>query len=289
MERTIPPALHTAILLLTLLTADLWSGQGSLAAEETRANPQVDIRWIKNPSPPFHILDGHHAGYGICDVLVDKINARLSPLDTTIDVYPQSRINRLIEGTENLCFPCMIKRKDTERFVYSKTTTVYPPLGIILRKKLLAELYPTPPETLSLAELLNNDSLIFGFAGARRFPDELQSAIDAHKDDDNVLALPGVLGPLRLLQQIDFERIHYTLDYPGVLRYFASKENNQSLTYMLTKEYGEQPVYGAIGCTNNAWGKRAVKAIDSVLDEVIADPEYRENQTFWLNTLPENP
>ena len=58
---------------------------------------------------------------------------------------------------------------------------------------------------------------------------------------------------------------------------------------MPTTEYGEQPVYGAIGCTNNAWGKRAVKAIDSVLDEVIADPEYRENQTFWLNTLPENP
>ena len=158
-----------------------------------------------------------------------------------------------------------------------------------MRKELLTELYPTPPETLSLTELLNNDSLIFGFAGARRFPDELQSAIDAHKDDDNVLALPGVLGPLRLLQQIDFERIHYTLDYPGVLRYFAIKEKNQSLTYMLTTEYGEQPVYGAIGCSNNAWGKRAIKAIDSVLDEVIADLEYRENQTMWLNTLPDNP
>lgn len=289
MERTIHPALHTTVLLLALLVAGFWSGQGSLAAEETLAKPKADIRWIKNPSPPFHILDGHHVGYGICDVLVDKINARLSPLDTTIEVYPQSRINRLIEGTENLCFPCMIKRQDTDRFVYSKKTTVYPPLGIIMRKELLTELYPTPPETLSLTELLNNDSLIFGFAGARRFPDELQSAIDAHKDDDNVLALPGVLGPLRLLQQIDFERIHYTLDYPGVLRYFAIKEKNQSLTYMLTTEYGEQPVYGAIGCSNNAWGKRAIKAIDSVLDEVIADLEYRENQTMWLNTLPDNP
>ena len=284
MERT-----NHLVLLIAMFTVVLWFVQGSLAAEEAPGEPQADIRWIKNPSPPFHILDGHHAGYGICDVLVDKINARLAPLDTTIDIYPQSRINRLIEGTENLCFPCMIKRQDTDRFVYSKKTTVYPPLGIILRKELLAELYPTPPETLSLTELLNNDSLIFGFAGARRFPDELQSAIDAHKDGDNVLALPGVLGPLRLLKQIDFERIHYTLDYPGVLRYFAIKENNQSLTYLLTTEYGEQPVNGAIGCTNNAWGKRAVKAIDSVLDEVIADPEYRENQTFWLNTLPENP
>ena len=284
MERT-----NHLVLLIAMFTVVLWFVQGSLAAEEAPGEPQADIRWIKNPSPPFHILDGHHAGYGICDVLVDKINARLAPLDTTIDIYPQSRINRLIEGTENLCFPCMIKRQDTDRFLYSKKTTVYPPLGIILRKELLAELYPTPPETLSLTELLNNDSLIFGFAGARRFPDELQSAIDAHKDDGNVLALPGVLGPLRLLKQIDFERIHYTLDYPGVLRYFAIKENNQSLTYLLTTEYGEQPVNGAIGCTNNAWGKRAVKAIDSVLDEVIADPEYRENQTFWLNTLPENP
>ncbi|MEC9262764.1 MAG: hypothetical protein VYD53_15560 [Pseudomonadota bacterium] len=284
MERT-----NHLVLLIAMLTVDLWFGQSSLAAEETPAQPQADIRWIKNPSPPFHILDGHHAGYGICDVLVDKINVRLAPLETTIDIYPQSRINRLIDGTENLCFPCMIKRQDTDRFVYSKKTTVYPPLGIILRKELLAELYPTPPETLSLAELLNNDSLTFGFAGARRFPDELQNAIDTHKEDNNVLALPGVLGPLRLLKQIDFERIHYTLDYPGVLRYFAIKENNQSLTYVLTTEHGEQPVFGAIGCTNNAWGKRAVKAIDSVLDEVIADPEYRENQTFWLNTLPENP
>jgi uncharacterized protein (TIGR02285 family) len=266
-------------------------GQGitPLNAQQTADVSESDIRWIKNPSPPFHILDGHHQDYGICDVLVDKINARLSPLDTTIEVYPQSRINRLIEGTENLCFPCMIKRQDTERFVYSKTTTVYPPLGIILRKELLSELYPTPPQALSLVELLNNDSLIFGFAGARRFPDELQNAIDVHKENDYVLALPGVLGPLRLLQQIDFERIHYTLDYPGVLRYFAIKENNKTLIYLPTTEYGEQPVYGAIGCTNNAWGKRAINAIDSVLDDVIADPEYRENQTFWLNTLPENP
>ena len=109
MERT-----NHLVLLIAMFTVVLWFVQGSLAAEEAPGEPQADIRWIKNPSPPFHILDGHHAGYGICDVLVDKINARLAPLDTTIDIYPQSRINRLIEGTENLCFPCMIKRQDTD-------------------------------------------------------------------------------------------------------------------------------------------------------------------------------
>ncbi|MDC8831566.1 hypothetical protein [Alteromonas gilva] len=260
-----------------------------LFAEASVIKPQADIRWIKNPSPPFHILEGRYSGLGLCDVLVDKLNEKLVPLSTTIDIYPQSRIERLIESSENLCFPCMIKRQDSDRFVYSRKTTVYPPLGVILSKALLSEVYPDQPQAISLKAMLNNQSLIFGVAEARRFPDILQTIIDQHEGASNVLALPGVFAPLRLLQQIELGRIHYTLDYPGVLRYFSIKENNQSLRYLPTTEFGAQSVYGAIGCTNNDWGKRAVDAIDAVLDDVMDDPEYRANQQFWLNTLPENP
>ncbi|NVK55910.1 MAG: hypothetical protein HWE26_09855 [Alteromonadaceae bacterium] len=276
-------------LLITAITLGVCSGMNFLYAEASVVKPQADIRWIKNPSPPFHILEGQFASYGLCDVLVDKLNQKLVPLSTTVDIYPQSRIDRLIENAENLCFPCMIKRQDSDRFVYSRKTTVYPPLGVILSKALLTELYPHQPQALSLNALLNNKSLVFGLAGARRFPDILQTIIDEHVGASNVHALPGVFAPLRLLLQIDLGRIHYTLDYPGVLRYFSMKENNQSLRYLPTTEFGDQSVYGAIGCTNNDWGKRAVRAIDSVLDDIMNDPEYRENQEFWLNTLPENP
>lgn len=266
----------------------LCSGQWLLplnAAEQGNAFTP-DIRWIKNPSPPFHILDGHHKSYGICDVLVEKLNDKLSPLSVNVEVYPQSRVRKLIEGTENLCFPCMIKRQDTERFVYSERTTVYPPLGIIMSKQRLAERYPDAPDALSLAELLDNRDILFGFAEARRFPAVLQTLIDQHSSDANVVPLAGVLGPVRVLTQIHLDRIQYTLDYPGVLRYFSIKEKNNALTYLPTTEYGEEPVYGAIGCTNNEWGKKAVNAINSVLSEVLQDPEYIENQQFWLNSIP---
>ncbi|OFI36004.1 hypothetical protein [Alteromonas lipolytica] len=258
-----------------------------MRAQEPVGSVTPDIRWVKNPSPPFHILDGQHKGYGICDVLVDKLNQRLGALTIDVEVYPQSRIGKLVEGTENLCFPCMIKRADTDRFTYSNSTTVYPPLGIIMEQQQFNLLYPEQPDALSLRQLLNNQSVLFGYAAARRFPDVLQSAIESHGDNSNVLALPGVLGPLRVLQQIKYNRIQYTLDYPGVLRYFALIEETESLIYRPTTEYGTAPVYGAIGCTNNAWGQKAVKAINSVLDDVLSDPEYVENQKFWLNSVPQ--
>ncbi len=47
--------------------------------------------------------------------------------------------------------------------------------------------------------------------------------------------------------------------------------------------------YGAIGCTNNAWGKRAINAIDSVLDDVIADPEYRGKPDILVKHLAREP
>lgn len=275
------------IIILALLLG-LCSGEWLLpvnAAERGNAFTP-DIRWIKNPSPPFHILDGHYKDYGICDVLVEKLNSKLSPLSINVDVYPQSRVRKLIEGSENLCFPCMINRQDTERFVYSARTTVYPPLGIIMSKQRLTERYTDVPAALSLAEMLDNSDILFGFAEARRFPAVLQVLVDQHSNAANVVPLAGVLGPVRVLTQIHLDRIQYTLDYPGVLRYFSIKENNNELIYLPTTEYGGEPVYGAIGCTNNEWGKKAVNAINSVLNDVLHDPEYIENQTFWLNSIP---
>lgn len=242
------------------------------------------IIWAKNPSPPFHIMSGKLQGYGICDVMTDKIDALLPELSTSEVIYPHPRVNKYISEAENLCFPCMIKRADTGNFAYSDSTTRYPASGVIINRALLDKLDLMEGVPVSFSRLLSIHTLAFGLPGSRKYPDALQKAINAHLGQPHIIEIAGTEGPLRVLRQISRGRLDYTIDYPAVLKYFSITENDDSLVFIPTMEMENAFVDGAIGCTNNPWGKQAIKHINSVLQQLKTDPDYRKNQAFWLNT-----
>lgn len=242
------------------------------------------IIWAKNPSPPFHIMNGKLEGYGICDVMTDKIDALLPELSISEVVYPHPRVNKYISEAENLCFPCMIKRPDSGTFTYSDSTTRYPASGVIINKASLEKLELEEGVPVSFARLLSIHTLAFGLPSSRKYPDALQQALNTHLGEPHIIEIAGTEGPLRVLNQIARGRLDYTIDYPSVLKYFSLTADDDSLVFIPTIEMGGAFVDGAIGCTNNPWGKQAIEYINSVLHDLKADPDYRKNQTFWLNT-----
>ena len=68
-------------------------------------------------------MNGKLKGYGICDVMTDKLDVLLADLDTSVEIYPHPRVNKYVGEAENLCFPCMIKREDSGTYTYSDTTS----------------------------------------------------------------------------------------------------------------------------------------------------------------------
>lgn len=93
MERIYFFVLIIVVLVFMLLIVGLLFGWDKVVVVEIIVKFQVDICWIKNLLLFFYILDGYYVGYGICDILVDKINVRLLLFDSIIDVFLQLRIN----------------------------------------------------------------------------------------------------------------------------------------------------------------------------------------------------
>ncbi len=257
----------------------------SLVYSQTAGAAGDAIVWAKNPSPPFHIMNGKLKGYGICDVMTDKLDVLLADLDTSVEIYPHPRVNKYVGEAENLCFPCMIKREDSGTYTYSDTTMRYPALGVIIHRSFLTKLELSENTPVSFAKLLSIHTLAFGLPSARKYPDALQSILNKQIGQPHILEIAGIEGPLRVLRQIARGRLDYTIDYPSVLKYFSMTEHDDSLVFLPVTEMGDTLVKGAIGCTNNPWGKRAVGHINGVLKRLQQDPEFKENQAFWLNVI----
>lgn len=242
------------------------------------------ITWAINDAPPFHIMDGEFQGDGMCDVLIDVFSTQMK--DTRFDtlVMPQNRINMLTEQKRNLCFPCLIKRADNDVWLYSDITVYHAPLGIIGKPEVL-EPYVDSQGRISLRRLTEAKLLRMGKPIARRYPEVLQLYVDSVQKTPLLAELSGENATTRVLEQIEFGRIDFTLEYPSILKYYSATSGSEELVYYETEELATQTVAGAVGCTNNEWGRNAVERMNKVIPHIITNPMYKKQQAFWYGTL----
>ncbi len=242
------------------------------------------IQWAVSPAPPFHILSDSFYRLGMCDVLVDHLTRNLTQVQHSTIVMPHARIRYEIEDRENLCFPCVIKREISPWYYYSDVTVVHPPLGVITtreNRKAFKKAGLLKKGRVSLRELVKNNEYVFGKPVARKFPTPLQEIIESFSDSPHYFSVAGADAATRIMLQISLGRLGYTLEYPTALRYYTLTQGKNELVFIPTVEYGNRAIPGAIGCTKNAWGKEAIRRINSVLKDVVNHPDYVAIQQFW--------
>ncbi|MBU2113230.1 MAG: ABC transporter substrate-binding protein [Gammaproteobacteria bacterium] len=250
----------------------------------TPPSKAVDITWAVNPAPPFHILQQPLQQQGICDVLIERVRHYLPELTHHIQLMPQKRVDVSFNAGTNLCFPCMIHKPDEPRSLYSLPTHIYRPHGIIASKrvaKAIVSRYQTP---VSFAYLLQDNSLLFAYPNGRKMG-ILQSVIEAYMGEENGLVDPGVEGAVKLLHLIEAGRLDYSVDFDIVLRYY-NLISGKELDFIPVKENQQQLVFGAVGCTNNAWGKTVIEEINRIMPQLLQDKVYIDNLLFWFD--PDN-
>lgn len=252
-----------------------------------QADEIKQINWAINTAPPFHIVGGDYKQQGLCDVLIDTVHRYLPELRKQREVLPQPRIGRALERAENLCFPCMIHKQHGEQGAYySMPTHIYLPHQIIANSKAaqrISEKYPLP---VSLAELLADDEFHFGYPAGRRFG-VLQGLIEGQDNrPGNRLVRSGDNGPEAILQMIDAQRLDYTIDY-SIIRRYHQLSTGQLLQLLPIAENHQKLVHGAIGCTNNAWGRSIIDKINQVMPQIRNDAEFSQNQDLWFEHHPQ--
>lgn len=139
---------------------------------------------------------------------------------------------------------------------------------------------------LSLEALLKDKDFLFAYPTGRKMG-ALQPMIERVMGAEGGVMETGVQGPNKLLHLISIGRLDYSVDYDIVIRYYNLGSSGEDLLFMPLKENHEQFVFGAVGCTNNAWGKSVIDKINGVLPQLLNDQVYLDNLLFWF--APDKP
>lgn len=235
------------------------------------------IHWAINDAPPFHVLHGEYQRQGICDVLTRVVHRYLPEQQINYLHMPQPRIAQAMDNKEPVCFPCMIYKPEGEaRAVYSLPSHFYYPHRIITSESTARTLQALYGEPVSLEKLLDDTRFRLGYPVGRRYG-MLQPLLNEH---DPFLARAGTGGAVAILHMISSGRLDYTIDYPIVANYFQRLYNRKMVTLEIAENI-KQPVAGAIGCANNAWGKAKIAEINRVIQNIRQDPELSEVLKLW--------
>ncbi|MEH8019142.1 hypothetical protein MN202_18040 [Rheinheimera muenzenbergensis] len=250
-------------------------------------NEISQINWAINTAPPFHIVSGDYKQQGLCDVLIDAVHRYVPELKKHREILPQPRIGRALERAENLCFACMIHKKQSEQGAYySVPTHVYLPHQIIANNaaaQRIREKYPLP---VPLAELLADEEFHFGYPAGRRFG-VLQPLIEGQDSrPGNRLVRSGDNGPEAILQMIEAQRLDYTIDY-SIIRRYHELNTGQLLQLLPIAENHQQLVHGAIGCSDSSWGRSVIEKINQAMPQIRADAEFNQSQDLWFEHHPQ--
>ncbi|RUO20813.1 ABC transporter substrate-binding protein [Aliidiomarina iranensis] len=261
----------------------------SLPAAALQADTQAErIEWVINTAPPFHIVSGPLAGFGICDVLIDIIDESLPDLESNKTILPQTRITQQFDRNYNQCFPCMIHRPASSSAIYTNPTHFYYPHGIITtaeHAKTITTAYGNP---VNLSALILDANFQLGYPAGRRYP-SLQHIIDGSADTDITRVVhTGENATVAILAMIKSGRIDYTIEYQILNNFDKSSSTEPSLEFIPIAETEGSFVLGAIGCTNNEWGQNMVRKMNTVLPEVRQHPRFLEILDLWFRDTPDS-
>ncbi len=267
------------LLMVCVLLSIIMSGK-VLAAVPNDVNT---INWVINTAPPFHIVSGPLAGQGICDALIDVVDAQLPELGTQRFVLPQTRIRKQFERDVDQCFPCMIYRPTPADTIQTEPTHFYYPHGIITTKDKATVMQARHGNPVRLASLINDRDFRFGYPDGRHYP-AVQSIVDkAVQSDITRVAHTGDNATVAILAMIKMDRIDYTLEYQIVHNFDIADSGSDNLVFLEIAETQGRHVLGAIGCTNTEWGRAVVQKINSVLPAVRQHPEFLQVLGLWFN------
>ena len=260
-------------------------------AVEQKVQPLEEIIWLQSYTPPFHIAKSESAPQGgICDNLTEQLIRTITDVKHTRLIVPQQRINKYLNEGKNVCFPCVIyKKNNNQQLNYSNPTTVYPPFSIITTKELKPQLEEKHGSPIHLINLLTDPQYVYGQAAARKFTTKINTIIENTKrDKESSLSWSSENESQAVIARLSHGFLDYSIDYPFMADYFKKQGEYTNIESVPIAENDIQFIRGAIGCAAKApnnFAEQALKKINRALkNNVLQSPEYQQSQHNWLKT-----
>ncbi|WP_042149175.1 MULTISPECIES: hypothetical protein [unclassified Pseudoalteromonas] len=249
----------------------------------------LKITWALSDSPPTYISNhSNMSNRGTCDALMNHLIDAMPDVRHEVTILPQSRIGKMMDEGNKICYPCMIHRiQNTSRATYSLPAYLYPAISVITSKKLaphLTKLYGNP---IDIEKLMSNKKIQYGRQNARKYTKELQPIVEnslAYKR--SIVNFNFKDSATVLFDLLKLKRIDYFTDYPVTATYHK-KIGYKNIEVIPIKQLESAFTLGAVGCATSAADSFAINAIskiDKALQKtVLKAPNYTTTLNYWLS------
>lgn len=248
------------------------------------------IPWATIDLPPLFIHSGKLAHEGICDLLMDELQAALPDIKHTETLFPNLRLKRKMQAGEKYCYPCLIHRTTPiGSMLLSSPTMVYLPHVLVLKEEMRDYFIKQYGNPVSLEKLLHSNAFLMGQQSGRMFSKEIQNVLDRYVSQG--LEIPNNVGSTTsLMMLITLNRVDFTIEYPNVLNYF-NRTNEQNLAWLPIKENSDHVVLGAVGCSgpdNDDFKYEAIEKINAILPGILESERYQNGVKKWFESVDAN-
>jgi len=259
--------MHRLILILILLLGMLVAVP-PLHAKET-------VLWRVIDWPPFYILDGPNKGEGLYDQLIDIMAKKMPEYEHKRIVASTDRVRKEWEMGTNICHPSVIPG---EYSVHSVMNSILPTHRLIINES-KAHLFKD--RTISLDTLLADKSLKGGITPSR-YSDAINKIVDKHLLSGNLAESPLYKNMIKMLLE---DRIDYIIEYPVIVDYIARTTGlpNTTRSYHISETENAPFIFVVTGCTPNAWGRKMIERINTILKEEAQYPEFLSQRLYWFD------
>lgn len=280
-------SIRLAFVLFCCVAARAYSSPAADAAPPPATKPL--LTWAQNNAPPFFITEGPQAGEGFGGPLQRLLQKELPQFQHVTEIMPLKRLNQYWHAGANYCFVTMIHQPlpaDAD-YALSIPNVYYRPHGIIARKNdpLAAKIratYSSGRDVYPLENFLNATNISLGLMSRRSFGHRIDALLAQYQHRLDIFERSDADGLVGLFSMLKLGRVDYIIDYPFVFQFYDRQPDfRDQLQFIAVTETEDQSVWGAVGCSDNAWGADKLSAINSAIVRLSGRPEYRDLVLSW--------
>lgn len=240
------------------------------------------ITWLTFNYPPMQITKGEQIGRGIGDMAVDFLQKNLPEYHHEKSEVNLKRFFHTMKKEEKVCAIGIIKTVQREDFLYfSIPALIRPGLSIVIKKDRI-KIFGNP-NRISLAKLIKNENLVLGFDGDRSYTNAIDTILERHKGQKNVLKREGYDLIASSLKMLSKGHLDYIIEYPSQVMFISKEKKLSGQFYTISLEEAPNYTVSHVVCPKNSWGKKLIEKINVVLKNGRSTNQYYSFIERWVD------
>jgi uncharacterized protein (TIGR02285 family) len=259
-----------------------WLLAATLALPAARAEEaRPVINWMVADWPPVMILKEGRApetaaelGDGVVDRMLAELVRRLPRYEHRFQLSTTRRTWHSMSLGEPLCQASAFATPERERLAYFTPSVLMPPVALVVRRELAAQLSPqgTP---VDLHALLQRRDLQGRLESARSYGAQVDALVGQQLPREAVSSIG------QMAQLVSKGRVDFTLEYALTVEYWRRQGQLSQPLVALPLREGTDWAVAQVACTRSPWGREVIAAIDAAIRAAAATRSYRDLVFSW--------